>query len=243
MQVATRARGLGIAALAGAFLATVSPTAPPVAAATPADSVISIATAQLGDPWVWAATGPNAFDCSGLVIYAFRQAGYGARVGDGRYRSAYAMLAWFRSRGLTSGTGSRGDLVIYGGGSHTGIYMGNGQVISTLTSGVRIHGLHAVTAPFTTFLKTGMSSGTDIAGSGSSSASAPRSIAHHYRYTTGNLNMRSGPSTAYGALAVLPSGDKVLATKVARDASGRSWYWVWSWTAHRSGWVAGWYTR
>ena len=241
MQIALRARGLGIAALAGVVLATASPVAPTVAAATPADRVISIASAQLGDPWVWAATGPNAFDCSGLVVYAFRQAGYGARIGDGRYRSGYALLTWFRSRGLTSGSGSRGDLVVYGGGSHVGIYLGNGRVISTLTSGVSIHGLHAVTARFTTFLRTGMSSGTDTAGSAGSGAAV--AIAQHYRYTTGNLNMRSGPGTGYGALTVLPTGDRLLATKKAADSNGRTWYFVWSWTAHRSGWVAGWYTR
>jgi cell wall-associated NlpC family hydrolase len=31
---------------------------------------------QVGDPYVYAATGPDAFDCSGLVVYAWQQAGY-----------------------------------------------------------------------------------------------------------------------------------------------------------------------
>ena len=245
MQFATRARGLGIAALAGVVLATVNPAAPPASAATPADRVIAIATAQLGDPWVWAATGPYAFDCSGLVIYSFQQAGYGSRIGDGKYRSAYAMLDWFRSRGLTSRTGQRGDLVVYGGGSHIGIYMGDGKVVSTLTSGVRIHGLYAVTASFTTFLKTGMSSGTTTTSS-TSTASTSYSVynnADHVRYTTASVNMRKGPSTAYASVGVLPAASKVLATKSARDGSGRIWYFVWSYAARKSVWVAGWYTR
>src|SRR5687768_9296338 len=70
LHLSTRARGLGLAALAGVIMATLNPAPQPVAAATAADRVISVAQAQLGDPWVWAATGPNAFDCSGLVIYA-----------------------------------------------------------------------------------------------------------------------------------------------------------------------------
>lgn len=233
MQVSARARGLGLAAIAG--IALTNPFAPaPVAAATPADRIISIATAQVGDPWVFGATGPYSFDCSGLVIYSFRQAGYGYVVGDGKYRSARAMYDWFRSRGLarTSG-GVRGDLVIYGGGSHMGIYIGDGKVVSALTSGVRIHGLYAVTAPFTAFLKTGMSTATT-----STTAST-----YPYRYTTANVNMRTGPSTGYAIVAVLPTGDKLQVTKSARDSSGRTWYYVYSSYARKSGWVAGWYTR
>ncbi len=234
MQVAARARNLGLAVIAG--VALTNPVAPaPAAAATPADKVIAIATAQLGDPWVWGATGPYSFDCSGLVIYAFRQAGYGSRIGDGKYRSAYAMYDWFRDRGLATRTGGqRGDLVVYGGGSHIGIYMGDGKVVSTLTSGVKIHGVYAVTASFTAFLKTGMSSGT---------TTTTATATYTYRYTTANLRLRSGPSTSYSTLAILPSGSKVKVTKSARDSYGRTWYQVWSYAASRSGWVASWYTR
>jgi cell wall-associated NlpC family hydrolase len=40
---------------------------------------------------------------------------------------------------------------------HVGIYIGDGKAISTLTNGVRVHGIHAVRASFTAFLHTGMS--------------------------------------------------------------------------------------
>jgi cell wall-associated NlpC family hydrolase len=60
----------------------------------------------------------------------------------------------------TTGTGRTtskpGDLVVWGGGSHIGIYIGHGKAISTLTRGVRVHGVHAVTARFTAYLHTGM---------------------------------------------------------------------------------------
>ena len=247
MQVATRARGLGFAALAGVLLATVNPAPQPVAAATAADRVVNIALAQVGDPWVWAASGPNAFDCSGLVIYAYKQAGYGAAIGNGTYRSGYAMLTWARSRGMTSGTGRRGDVVVYGGGSHVGIYMGSGKVVSTLTSGVRVHGLYAVTARFTTFIRTSVGSGSATSSSTSSTSTSGSYSTYnnvdHIRYTTASINMRTGPSTSYRSVGVLPAGSKLLATRSARDSSGRIWYWVWSYAARKSVWVAGWYTR
>jgi hypothetical protein len=60
-------------------------------------------------------------------------------------------------RGKVSRThGTPGDLVVWGNGSHIGIYLGNGMAVSTLTSGVRVHGVRAVTARFTAFLRTGI---------------------------------------------------------------------------------------
>ena len=102
--------------------------------------------------------GPSAFDCSGLVRYAFRRSGNAAAIHTSYLRSARSLYMWFRAHGKTSRTNPRlGDLVIWGGGTHVGIYIGNGKAISTLTSGVRIHRVHAVTARFTAYLRTGMS--------------------------------------------------------------------------------------
>lgn len=155
------ARALIPAALAAALLITLTPP-PPVAAAgarpgTEASEVISLARRQLGDPWRHGATGPAAFDCSGLVLYTFRATGNYRVIGSGHYRSARALYDYFRRRGLASRSGARpGDLVIWGGGSHVGIYIGDGKAISTLTSGVRIHSVNAVTARFTAYLHTGL---------------------------------------------------------------------------------------
>jgi cell wall-associated NlpC family hydrolase len=122
-----------------------------------AAQIIKIAKAQLGDPWRYGATGPYAFDCSGLVLYSFKAAGDYNVVGAGSYRSAKSLYYWFRERGRTSRTNAApGDLVVWGGGSHIGIYLGYGYAISTLTSGVRIHRVSALTAPFTAYLRTGM---------------------------------------------------------------------------------------
>lgn len=122
-----------------------------------ARSVLQAALNHLGAPYVFGATGPTTFDCSGLVWYAFRSTGHFAIIGDGAYRGGAAIYNYFRSRGLASRTDGRpGDIVAYDGGMHLGIYMGNGRVISALTRGVSIHGLYAVNLPFTAFLHTGL---------------------------------------------------------------------------------------
>ena len=36
--------------------------------------VVKIAKRQIGKPYVWAAAGPNSFDCSGLVVYSYAKA-------------------------------------------------------------------------------------------------------------------------------------------------------------------------
>jgi cell wall-associated NlpC family hydrolase len=152
------ARALVIAALAATVLIPTTPTAPAAAAYhREAAQVIAIAKAQRGDPWRYGATGPSAFDCSGLVIYAYKAAGDLRLIGNGRYRSAAALYKYFRDRGRTSRTkATPGDLVIWGSGRHVGIYLGNGYAISTLTSGVRIHRVSALRQPFTAYLRTGI---------------------------------------------------------------------------------------
>lgn len=160
LTLRTGARAFIPAALAGAILFSLAPSTP-AAAATPtteAQQIVRIARAQVGDPWRYGATGPSAFDCSGLVIYAYRAAGDGRVIRAGTLRSARAIYYYFKSRGLASRSNPRiGDLVVWGGGSHIGIYVGNGRAVSTLRNGVRVHGVFAVTARFTAYLHTGMS--------------------------------------------------------------------------------------
>ena len=131
--------------------------AEPVSASTPAPgaaAVIAAARHHLGAAYRSGATGPRAFDCSGLVYRAFKEARRAGIIGGTR-ASAAAYMRMFERRGQASRTHGRpGDLVIYGHGSHIGIYLGRGMVISALTSGVRRHGLKQLTVPFTEFLHT-----------------------------------------------------------------------------------------
>lgn len=132
-------------------------TSLPAGIAPAARSVIQAAVNHVGARYVFGATGPTTFDCSGLVWHAFRSTGHFAIIGDGAYRGGRAIYRYFLSRGLASRTDGRpGDIVAYDGGMHVGIYLGNGRVISALTRGVSIHGLYAVTLPFTAFLHTGL---------------------------------------------------------------------------------------
>jgi cell wall-associated NlpC family hydrolase len=129
--------------------------ATPVAKPNLGARIVRIALAQRGKRYVRGATGPRAFDCSGLVRYSYRKAGISRRLGGGH--SARAMLRWGRNHGLTSRRHPQiGDVVIYGNGTHAAIYIGKGRVISALNrrQGIRITRLHALRAPFTTFIHT-----------------------------------------------------------------------------------------
>jgi murein DD-endopeptidase len=154
------ARAFIPAALAAAILFSLAPSTPAAATTTTteAQQIIRIARSKIGDPWRYGASGPHVFDCSGLVRYAYGRAGDAAVIRTTYLRSARSLYLNFKARGLASRTNPRvGDLVIWGSGTHVGIYIGNGKAISTLMNGVRIHGVNAVTARFTAYLHTGMS--------------------------------------------------------------------------------------
>jgi cell wall-associated NlpC family hydrolase len=87
-----------------------------------AAAAISYAYSKLGSPYVWGATGPNAFDCSGLALAAYRSAGVSLP------RTTYAQIN--AGRRVARSELRPGDLVFfYSGISHVGIYVGNGQMI------------------------------------------------------------------------------------------------------------------
>lgn len=88
---------------------------------------VSAAESKIGAPYVWGATGPSSFDCSGLVQWAFGQTGVSVP------RTTYAQQAG--GVAVSRGNLQPGDLVLYYGGDHIGIYAGNGQVIHAPTSG------------------------------------------------------------------------------------------------------------
>ncbi|RFU21687.1 C40 family peptidase [Geodermatophilus marinus] len=93
-----------------------------------AQVAVDTAMAQIGDPYVWAAAGPNAFDCSGLVQYAFAAAG----VPLPHSSRMQSQLGTPVSRSALQ----PGDLVFfYSPVSHVGIYIGNGQMVHASTYG------------------------------------------------------------------------------------------------------------
>lgn len=87
-----------------------------------AAAALSAAKSKIGSPYVWGATGPSSFDCSGLTSWAYQQAG----VSLPRTSQAQAGAGTQVGRGALA----PGDLVIfYGDQHHIGFYAGNGQVL------------------------------------------------------------------------------------------------------------------
>jgi cell wall-associated NlpC family hydrolase len=90
---------------------------PPASGA--AGAVVAYASAQLGKPYCYAGTGPDCFDCSGLTMMAWAQAGVSMSHGS------YDQLASFPR--VSMDQLQPGDLVYWD--SHVGIYVGNGSVL------------------------------------------------------------------------------------------------------------------
>jgi hypothetical protein len=89
---------------------------------TPGYKAAKYACNQAGDPYVWAAAGPNSFDCSGLTLAAWQQVGVSMphNALDQRNSMPYVKRADLEI----------GDLVFYYSGvTHVAIYVGNGKVM------------------------------------------------------------------------------------------------------------------
>ncbi|OPF84707.1 hypothetical protein VT50_0201450 [Streptomyces antioxidans] len=83
---------------------------------------VSYAYAALGKPYVWGATGPHGYDCSGLTQAAWRAAGVALP------RTTYTQIN--AGRRVTRDQLAPGDLVFfYSGISHVGLYIGGGRMI------------------------------------------------------------------------------------------------------------------
>ena len=136
----------------------VTPTAAPRHRRTAADHLVAVARRKLGDRYSYGAIGPRRFDCSGLVLFSLRHS-HNRHVVRHGLRSAAAIYRNYRHRHRVSRHhGHRGDLIVWGGGRHIGIYLGHGRAISALTSrGVSVHRVHAMTMPFSGFLHTRLS--------------------------------------------------------------------------------------
>ena len=110
----------------GASPALYSPTG---SASGASGAAIAYARAQIGKPYQWGATGPDSFDCSGLIVAAFK-----AGTGYGLPRTTYTMIADPRLTVVSKANLQPGDLVFPDAG-HVGIYTGNGSMIDAPHTG------------------------------------------------------------------------------------------------------------
>jgi cell wall-associated NlpC family hydrolase len=112
----------------GTAPAVAAPVAPVLAQTAAAQVAVNTALAQQGKPYVWAAAGPNSYDCSGLVQYAYAKAGI-KLPHSSRTQSTLG-------KPVSRANLQPGDLVFfYSPVSHVGIYIGNGLMVHAPTSG------------------------------------------------------------------------------------------------------------
>jgi cell wall-associated NlpC family hydrolase len=107
--------------------------------------VVDYALAQVGDPYVWGAEGPDGFDCSGLVYAAYKAAGFDVK------RTSAAKIGASRGaehggwghpmRNMDLARAEPGDILYYdepGPTDHVAIYIGNGQMVEAPRAGVPV---------------------------------------------------------------------------------------------------------
>ncbi len=120
-----------------------TPIPTPVSSPAPAlsgtvEQLISIATAQLGTPYVWGGSSVGGFDCSGYIYYVFNQAGI---------KMPRTNTNGYDARSYDISNPQVGDLVFFAntykpGISHMGIYLGNNNFIHAGGDRVQITSLN-----------------------------------------------------------------------------------------------------
>ncbi|MFC9999855.1 NlpC/P60 family protein [Nocardia sp. NPDC127526] len=104
-------------------------------------SALAAGLTRIGDPYVWGATGPDQFDCSGLVQWAFKQVGKSVPRTSQQQSNFGTPVA---EKDLQPG-----DVVFfYPEVSHVGIYAGNGLMLHASTFGVPVQVAPMGTTPF-----------------------------------------------------------------------------------------------
>jgi len=100
---------------------------------TQAGKAVAFAYAQLGKPYVWGATGPGSYDCSGLVQAAWASAGVSIP------RVTYD--EWAALPHIAASSLQPGDLLFYNGEGHVSMYVGDGYIIDAPRTGLTVQKL------------------------------------------------------------------------------------------------------
>ena len=112
---------------------TTAPVAYTGPTATQADKAVAFAYAQLGKPYVWGATGPDSYDCSGLMYAAWQSAGITL--------PRTTTEEWAGLPHIPMSDLQPGDLILYNGESHVAMYVGNGYIIDAPHTGAVVEKL------------------------------------------------------------------------------------------------------
>ncbi|MFJ3215994.1 NlpC/P60 family protein [Kitasatospora sp. NPDC086801] len=113
--------------------APAAPVTKPSAGSSRGAAALSIAASKIGSPYVYGASGPGSFDCSGLMVWAFNQ------VDVSLPRTSQEQAHAGTRIGSDLSQAQPGDLLIfYGDAHHVGIYAGNGQVLHAPKPGASV---------------------------------------------------------------------------------------------------------
>jgi cell wall-associated NlpC family hydrolase len=93
-------------------------------------AVVNFALAQVGKPYIFGGTGPNGFDCSGLAMMAWKAAGVSIP------RTSYDQ--WAQLPHVSTSSLEPGDILVFYGASHVGIYIGGGKMVDAPHTGAVI---------------------------------------------------------------------------------------------------------
>ncbi|ABL05693.1 peptidoglycan hydrolase RipC [Mycobacterium ulcerans] len=115
----------------GAGGVSAMPFTPPDGAGGDRAAVVQAALTQVGTPYAWGGAAPGGFDCSGLVMWAFQQAGIALP------HSSQALA--HEGQPVSLSDLQPGDvLTFYSDASHAGIYIGDGLMVHSSTYGVPV---------------------------------------------------------------------------------------------------------
>ena len=118
--------------LSSSFSAPVAAFNPPPPVGHGASGAVAAAESRVGDPYVWGAAGPNTFDCSGLVMWAYAQVGISLPHFSGAQYS--------NTTHIPISDVQPGDLVFPSDpGQHVAMYVGGGNIVEAPYTGATVH--------------------------------------------------------------------------------------------------------
>ncbi|MFP7364435.1 NlpC/P60 family protein [Corynebacterium callunae] len=108
---------------------------------TAASAAVDAALSKLGSPYGWGAAGPNEFDCSGLIFWAYQQ------MGKTLPRTSQAQMAG--GTPVSKDELQPGDVIgYYPGATHVGMYIGDGKIVHASDYGIPVQVVSVDSAPF-----------------------------------------------------------------------------------------------
>lgn len=96
------------------------------------NAIVKLAKKEIGKPYVWGATGPSAFDCSGLTTYVYKNA-----ANQILPRTTYGQITLGKTIPVSTKTLKKGDLLFWGN-YHVGIYIGSGKFVHAPAPGQNV---------------------------------------------------------------------------------------------------------